>query len=355
MTLLLFYLALALGVSFLCSILEAVLLSVTPSYVSMHQQRGTRAGERLKALKEDIDRPLTALLTLNTIAHTVGAAGVGAQAHAVFGSTYVTATSAVLTFLILVFSEIIPKTLGASYWRELAPAAAVVLRLMVLILYPLVVMAMAITRLFARDPAASTFSREEFHAMAEQGAQEGMFRDEESQVFRNLMRFGSLQARDILTPRVVVTALPEDDTVTEAFGRLKGHHFSRLPVYRDDPENITGFVLLNDILGAVAEDRHECTLAELRRDVYKVPETLSLYALFRGLLERRRHLAVVVDEYGGVVGVATMEDVVETLLGMEIMDEGDRIEDMRQAARRRWLERARRLGLVSADSDFEDL
>lgn len=355
MTLLLFYLALALGVSFLCSILEAVLLSVTPSYVSMHEQRGTRAGARLKALKEDIDRPLTALLTLNTIAHTVGAAGVGAQAHVVFGSAYVALTSAVLTFLILVLSEIIPKTLGASYWRELAPTGAVILRGMVLALYPLVVMGIAITRLFARDASAGTFSREEFHAMAEQGAQEGLFHDEESQIFRNLLRFGSLQVRDILTPRVVVQALPEEYTVADAFAGFRGHRFSRLPVYRDDSENITGFVLLNDILSAVAEDRHERTLAELRRDVYKVPETLSLYALFRGLIERRQHLAVVVDEYGGVVGVVTMEDVVETLLGLEIMDEGDRIEDLRKAARRRWLQRARRLGLITEDTDLDEI
>lgn len=355
MTLLLVYLALALGVSFLCSVLEAVLLSVSPSYVSMHEQRGSRAGRRLRALKDDIDRPLAALLSLNTIAHTVGAAGVGAQAQVVFGNAYVSATSAVLTLMILVFSEIIPKTLGASYWRELAPWASILLRGMVVLLYPLVVMAMAITRLLARDRQAATFSREEFHAMAEQGAEEGVFLDEESRIFRNLMRFGSLQVRDILTPRVVVTAFSENETAARALQRLQSRRFSRLPVYRDDPENVTGFVLLNDILMAVADDRHEQSLRELRREVYKLPQTLSLYALFRGLLERREHLAVVVDEYGGLVGVVTMEDVVETLLGLEIMDEGDRIEDMRKVARRRWLQRAKKLGLVDEDADVDDL
>lgn len=353
MHLLFAYLALALGVSFLCSILEAVLLSVTPSYVSMHEQRGTRAGQRLKRLKDDIDRPLSALLSLNTIAHTVGAAGVGAQAHVVFGSGYVTATSAVLTLLILVLSEIIPKTLGASYWRELAPAAAVILRVMVVGLYPLVALAMVITRLLARQDAGTTFSREEFRAMAEQGAQEGVFRDEESRIFRNLLRFGSLHVRDICTPRVAVTVFSEDDTVARTFSQLKGRRFSRLPIYREDPENITGFVLLNDILMAVADDQHERALSELRRDVYKVPETLSLFALFRGLLERREHMAVAIDEYGGLVGVATMEDVVETLLGLEIMDEGDRIEDLRKAARRRWVQRARRLGVIDDGDEFE--
>ncbi len=355
MTLLLLYLALALGVSFLCSILEAVLLSITPSYISMHEQRGTRVGARLRRLKEDIDRPLAALLSLNTVAHTVGAAGVGAQAQVVFGNAYVTLASAVLTLLILVFSEIIPKTLGASYWRELAPLAALTLRAMIVPLYPLVALSMAITRLLAREPTTTTFSREEFGAMAEQGAQEGVFRDEESRIFRNLLRFGSLQVRDILTPRVVMTALPEEHTVGDAFARLKSRRFSRLPVYRDDPENITGFVLLNEILLAVAEDRHDRTLGELRRDIFKVPETVSLHGLFRGLLERREHLALVVDEYGGVVGLATMEDIVETLLGLEIMDERDRIEDMRKLARRRWLQRARALGLIDENSDIEDL
>lgn len=354
MTLLFVYLALALGVSFLCSILEAVLLSITPSYISMHEQRGTRAGSRLRQLKSDIDRPLSALLSLNTVAHTIGAAGVGAQAQVVFGSAYVTAASAILTLLILVLSEIIPKTLGASYWRELAPSAAVILRALIVALYPLVALSLGITRLLAREPA-TTFSREEFGAMAEQGAQEGVFRDEESRIFRNLLRFGSLHVRDILTPRVVMTALPEDDTVGSAFARLRSRRFSRLPVYRDDPENVTGFVLLNEILLAVAEDRHEQPLTELRRDIFKVPETLPLHALFRGLLERREHIALAVDEYGGVVGLATMEDIVETLLGLEIMDEHDRIEDMRKLARRRWLQRARALGLVDDDSDLNDL
>ncbi|MEX1082640.1 MAG: hemolysin family protein [Halofilum sp. (in: g-proteobacteria)] len=354
MTLLFFYLALALGVSFLCSILEAVLLSITPSYISMHEQRGSRAGHHLRRLKGDIDRPLAALLSLNTVAHTVGAAGVGAQAHVVFGSGYVAITSAVLTLLILVISEIIPKTIGASYWRELAPAAAVMLRGMVVGLYPLVALSMTITRLLARE-SNTTFSREEFGAMAEQGAQEGVFHDEESRIFRNLLRFGSLHARDILTPRVVMTALSEDDTVSQAYERLRIRRFSRLPVYREESENITGFVLLNDILLAVAEDRHDQTLTELRRDIYKVPDSLSLFALFRGLLERREHMALVVDEYGGVVGLATLEDIVETLLGLEIMDERDRIEDMRKLARRRWHQRARALGLIDEDSDLEDL
>lgn len=355
MTLLLLYLALALGVSFLCSILEAVLLSVTPSYVSLLERRRGVAGARLRRLKTDIDRPLSALLSLNTIAHTVGAAGVGAQAQTVFGNQYVAVASAILTLLILVFSEIIPKTLGAVHWRRLAPASGLLLRGMIVVLYPLVLMALAITRLFAREREGPAFSREEFYAMAEHGAEEGVFRADESRVFRNLMRFGDLQARDVLTPRVVVAAFDEATTAAEAFAQLQKRRFSRLPVYRDDPEEVTGYVLLNDVLMAVAADDHDRHLRDLRREVLRVPETVSLRDLFRQLLERREHLAVVVDEYGGLVGVVTMEDVVETLLGLEIMDETDRTQDMRALARRYWLQRAKRLGLVEPDSEIDRL
>lgn len=355
MTLLFLYLGLALFVSFLCSVLEAVLLSVTPAYVSLMERRGGDTGRRLRVLKADIDRPLSALLSLNTIAHTVGAAGVGAQAQAVFGNEYVTATSAVLTFLILVFSEIIPKTLGATHWRRLAPLAAVILRFMIVALYPLVLMSMAITRLMARDAAGPAFSREEIYAMAEHGAREGVFRADESRVFQSLMRFGSLMTRDVLTPRVVMASFDEADTVAEAFARLQRRRFSRLPVYRDDPETITGYVLLSDILMAVAADEHDRLLRDLRREVLRVPATLSLRELFRKLLERREHLAVVVDEYGGLVGLVTLEDVVETLLGLEIVDETDRTRDMRELARRQWLQRAKRMGVVDPDSEIDRL
>lgn len=353
MTLLLCYLALALGVSFLCSILEAVLLSVTPSYVALLERRHRAAGARLRRLKADIDQPLSALLSLNTIAHTVGAAGVGAQAQAVFGNQYVSVASAILTLLILVLSEIIPKTLGATHWRRLAPAAGILLRGMTVFLYPLVWMAMGITRLLSRRHAGPTVSREEFYAMAEHGAEEGVFRADESRIFNNLRRFGSLQARDVLTPRTVMMAFDETNKAAEAFAQLQRRRFSRMPVYRGDPEAVTGYILLNDILMAVAAGDGDRCLSELRREVLRVPETVSLRDLFRQFLERNEHLAVVVDEYGGLVGVATMEDVVETLLGLEIMDETDRIEDMRELARRYWLKRAQRLGVVDPGSEVD--
>lgn len=351
MALLFFYLFLALGVSFLCSILEAVLLSITPSYISLMENKGGQAGARLKRLKDDVDRPLSALLSLNTIAHTVGAAGVGAQTQVVFGNQYVAVASAVVTLLILVLSEIIPKTLGATYWRGLAPWAAVILRGMVIMLYPLVVMSMGITRLLTPNEKEPSISRDEFQAMAEQGEADGVFADQESEILRNLLQADSLRVKDVLTPRVVVIAFKDNATVTEVLDTLGERRISRLPVFSDETEDITGFVLLSDVLIEIARDRHDTPLSTLQRDVLVVPESLSLFGLFRNLLTRQQQLSVVVDEYGGIVGVATMEDIVETMLGMEIMDEGDAVEDMRVMARQRWLRRARRLGIVSEDDE----
>ena len=354
MALLLLYLFLALGVSFLCSVLEAVLLSITPSYIALMQKQGGRLGARIDRLKADIDRPLSALLSLNTIAHTIGAAGVGAQSQAVFGNGYLTATSVVLTLLILVLSEIIPKTLGATYWRGLAPWAAVILRGMVIMLYPLVVMSMGITRLLTPNEKEPSISRDEFQAMAEQGEADGVFADQESEILRNLLQADSLRVKDVLTPRVVVIAFKDNATVTEVLDTLGERRISRLPVFSDETEDITGFVLLSDVLSEIARDRHGTALSAIQRDVLVVPESLSLYGLFRNLLERQQQLAVVVDEYGDIVGVATMEDVVETMLGLEIMDEGDKVEDMRVMAREQWKRRARKLGLIEQDLDEDE-
>lgn len=349
MTLLFVYLFLALGVSFLCSVLEAVLLSITPSYIALMRNEGGRVGARIDALKADIDRPLSALLSLNTIAHTIGAAGVGAQSQVVFGNGYLTATSVVLTLLILFVSEIIPKTLGATHWKRFAPAATLLLEWMTKALYPLVALSLLITRLLARADTGPTFSRDEFRAMADQGEADGVFDIEESRILRNLLHFQSLRVRDVLTPRVVMMAFTEDQSVTEVFDTLGTRRISRLPVFSAGDNEITGFVLLSDVLSEIARDRHDTPLSAIQRDVLVVPETLSLYGLFRNLLERQQQLSVVVDEYGGIVGVATMEDIVETMLGMEIMDEGDTVEDMRVLAREQWKRRARKLGLIEEE------
>lgn len=345
MTLLLFYLFLAVGVSFLCSILEAVLLSITPAHIAVMNERGAKSGKLLRRLKRDIDRPLSAILSLNTIAHTFGAAGVGAQAQVVFGNEWITLTSALVTLAILVFSEIIPKTLGATYWKGLATFTAYTCQVLIVAMWPLVALSKLITKLLARGGAAPSISREEFRALAQVGTREGVFEEEESNIFLNLIRFSAIRVQDIMTPRVVVVKYQENTTLGEIMERSDELVFSRYPVYGESDEDILGYVLKADIMLELARGNREGTLADLKREVLFVPEFISLRVLFSQLLAEQEHFAVVVDEYGGLSGVVTMEDVLETLLGIEIVDESDTIEDLRKAARDKWTQRAKKLGL----------
>lgn len=349
MSLLIFYLTLAIAVSFLCSILEAVILSITPSYVAVLEKKKPKAGETLRKLKEDIDRPLSAILSLNTIAHTVGAAGVGAQAQVVFGNAYVAITSAILTLLILVFSEIIPKTLGARYWKQLALFSGSVIKFLIFITYPLVILSKGITSMLSSENNEPTISREEFSAIAEKGFEEGVFQEEESNIFKNLIRFNSLKVRDIMTPRIVVVKFQEDRTIHEILEGQEELRVTRIPIHGESEEDISGYVLKTDLYKSMYHGVGDKTLKEIKRDVLIVPENISLKTLFERLLEKQEHIAVAVDEYGGFSGVVTMEDVVETLLGMEIVDEFDAIEDMQTLARKKWRERAKLLGIVIPD------
>lgn len=346
MTLLIFYLLLAIGVSFLCSVLEAVLLSVSDSYIAVLERKGRRDGNILRELKSNIDRPLATILSLNTIAHTVGAAGVGAQALIVFGSAYVAVTSAVLTILILVFSEIIPKTLGARYWRRLAPMTGRVLRVFIVALYPFVWLSQKITRLLAADHKAETVSREELTAMAERGAEHGALEHKELLIFKNMMLLQSLRARDVMTPRTVVVSLDHALTVKHVFEDSERLRFSRLPIYNQDREDILGYVLKTDLLTQAACGNWEMMLSEFKRDILIMPEMLDVKAILNEMTTRQEHIASLVDEYGGFSGIVTLEDIVETLLGLEIMDEFDAIEDMQQLARQKWKERAIRSNLI---------
>ena len=350
MGLLALYVALAIGVSFLCSMTEAVLLSVTPSYVAALEREGSAAGERLHQFKDNIDRPLAAILSLNTIAHTVGAAGVGAQAAIVFGEAYTGIIAAVLTLLILVLSEIIPKTLGAVYWRSLTPSVVRMLTATIIAMWPLVKLSQGITHLLSQEEDETAFSREEFTAMAELGEEEGVFEEKESRILHNLFRFNSLRVKDVMTPRTVIFDLPEHKTIGDV---VEGHdefRFSRIPVYDDDPDDITGYVLKDEMLLRAAQEEFDVSLEEMSRDILVVHETLPLPDLLERLLDRLEHIALVVDEYGGVAGVVTMEDVVETLLGLEIVDEADSVEDMQALARKQWFRRARELGMVSEEA-----
>jgi CBS domain containing-hemolysin-like protein len=350
MGLLLFYVALALGVSFLCSIMEAVLLSVTPSYVAALEREGDPVGERLHALKEDIDRPLSAILSLNTIAHTVGATGAGAQGAIVFGEAYAGVIAGVLTLLILVFSEIIPKTLGAVYWRTIAPTAVRLLVPIIWSMWPLVKLSKGLTYLLSQDEDEAAFSREEFTAMAELGEEEGVFEEKESRILRNLFRFNSLRVKDVMTPRTVVFDLPEQKTIGEVVDEHEEFRFSRIPVYDGNPDDVTGYVLKDEMLLRAAQEEHDVPLGEIAREILVVRENLPLPDLLERLLDSLEHIALVIDEYGGVAGVVTMEDVVETLLGLEIVDEADSVEDMQALARKQWFKRARELGMVSDDA-----
>ncbi len=349
MALLISYVLLALGVSFLCSIMEAVLLSITPSFLEMKVQEGSHTAAKLYALKLDIDRPLAAILSLNTVAHTVGAAGAGAQAVIVFGDAAIAIFSAILTLLILVLSEIIPKTLGAIYWRQLSHPVTAVLVPTIWITWPLVKLSQAITRLLSSGERRDSMSREEISAMADIGEEQGLLEASESRIIRNLFRFSSLRVKDIMTPRIVVFALPESLTVREVVEDHQEFRFSRIPIYTETRDDVTGYVLKDDILLKAAQDKGDVTLRELKRDMLVVPDALPLHELFERMLDRLEHIALVVDEYGGVGGVVSMEDVVETLLGLEIVDEVDSAEDMQHLARRQWLSRARRLGIVPSE------
>lgn len=353
MTLLIFYISLALGVSFLCSIMEAVLLSVTPSFIAQTEKEGGSTGRNLRKFKDNVDKPLAAILSLNTIAHTVGAAGAGAQAAFLFGSNYVGVISAVLTFLILVVSEIIPKTVGAVYWRGLVPVIVRILTPTILFMWPLVKLSEGITKLITHGRGKLLIHRDEFIALAELSAKEGLFHEDESRILKNLFRLRQVLTRDIMTPRTVVHAFPETMSVNEALVADPGFHFSRIPVYGKDKDDTTGFVLKSDILMSAVKNKDNVPLSELKRSIHIVIESLPLRDLFEQFMDKHAHIALVVDEYGSSVGIVTMEDLIETILGLEIVDEADNVQDMRELARRQWFKRAKNLGIISKDTDIE--
>jgi len=350
MTLLIIYVSATLLFSFLCSISEAVLLSITSPYIISLEQKGKYSGKLLRKLKDDINSPLSAILTLNTFANTFGAAGIGVQAAAVFGSDYVGIASGVLTMLILIFSEIIPKTIGATYWRYLAPLIARFLRYLVFILYPFVLLSRIMTKGLSNSSPLKGFSREEFAAMADLGAKEGQLAVKESRILKNLFRFRSSTVKDIMTPRTVVFALQENMTIAEFFEKHNQTPFSRVPIYNSDRDDITGFVLKDDILLGQARDKNNSQLHEFKREIKALPGTQPLSELFEFLLDSRSHIVLVVDEYGGMEGIVTLEDVVETLLGLEIVDEADKTVDMQALARSLWEKRARRIGLLQDEN-----
>ncbi|MCX8043603.1 MAG: hemolysin family protein [Desulfobacterota bacterium] len=335
MKLLILYFLLTVCVSFLCSLMEAVLLSITPAYADALAKKKHPAGTRLQKLKQSMEQPLAAILTLNTIANTAGAAGVGAQAAVVFGSRSLGIISALLTLTILFASEIMPKTIGSLYWRRLAAPVAMILPVVIAALYPLVWLSMRLTRALTHTRKVHPVSREEVSALAEQGVRSGGISPKESLVLKNIMRFHTITASDIMTPRTVVFAVDETMTVAAFMAAHSDTPFSRIPIFKENKDDITGYVLKYDILMCQIKGDQDMQLKSLKRSIHTVPDTIDLIALFELFLKERQHIMLVADEHGGMDGIVTMEDVVETLLGLEIVDEKDTVEDMRALARER--------------------
>ncbi|MCW8803454.1 MAG: CNNM domain-containing protein, partial [Ignavibacteriaceae bacterium] len=310
MALLFLYLALALVVSFLCSIAEAVILSVSAPFIKMKEMEGKVSAKHLKNLKSKIDRPLSAILTINTVAHTVGAAGVGAQAVSVFGEIYFGLISAILTLLILFFSEIIPKTIGAVYWRKLAFPAAILIIGMIYLSYPLVIISEFITKIISKNKESQTMSREEVVALAHIGSKEGVLKESESKIIDNLIKLSSLKVRVIMTPRTVVVSAPEEISLDEFFKRSEYMKFSRIPVYSGNIDNVTGYILKADVLEKLAKDKHDQKLKDNRRPIIIFYENFSIPKLLKELIVKKEHLALIIDEHGGMQGIITMEDII---------------------------------------------
>lgn len=372
MGVLFFYLFLAIFFSFLCSILEAVLLSITPTFLNVKLNEGKSYAKTLERLKSDVDQPLIAILTLNTLAHTVGAMGVGAQAEKVFGEAnfgfnlpvigaleipMTSIMAAVMTLLILVLSEIIPKTIGATFWRSLAGFATYALDIMVKILKytGMLWLLQLFTKIVGKGGTGhgSVLSRTDLSVMAEMGAKDGTIEKHESTIIQNLLHFSNIRVKDIMTPRIVVIASAADATIEDFFHSHKDIRFSRIPIFDKTIDHVIGYVLKDDILLKMVENKGGESLRSIIRTLQMVNEELPMPELFDKLMAQREHIALVVDGYGGMAGIVTMEDVLETLLGMEIMDELDNVQDMQALARRKWEERAKKLGLIKVDTSGE--
>jgi len=354
MLLLTIYVSIAIGVSFICSVLEAVLLSISPSYIAQLKQQGHPAAESLDKLKTDIDRPLASILTLNTIAHTIGAATAGAQAAVVFGSQWLGVFSAVLTLGILVLSEIVPKTIGATYWRQLAPASSRVLRWMVFFLTPFVWFSEQITKRLARGHEAPKM-RDELSAMAILAKESGEFAEGESKILSNLLGIQDVPVTQVMTPRPVVFRVDAEMTINEFLSEHKETPFSRPLVYSEQSDNIIGFVHRLELFKLQQAGSGEKSLGDVTRPIHVLLNNLVLPKAFDQMMAKRLQLAMVVDEYGTIQGIITLEDIFEHLVGQEIVDEADKNTDMQELAFQRWENWKETHGVIeSRDDEHEE-
>ena len=348
---LLIYVGVALSISFLCSMWEAVLLSVPLSHLQVLADAGRPSGRRMLALRGRIEQPISAILTLNTIAHTVGAAGAGAEATLIFGSRWFGVISAVLTLAILIISEIVPKTLGTTYCRGLTGFTELSLRVLMRVLAPVVAVLERLTRLLRRGPDAPLVTRAELQAMAQLGAEGGDIGEAESLVIRNLLHLGRMRVRQVMTPRVVVSSIPADLAVGEALERCSDPPYSRIPIYGRDHDDIDGYVLRHELLEWAASGRREAPVRELARPLRAIPVNSNVAHALDRFIAEQDHIVLVVDEHGGTAGILTLEDAIESLLGREILDETDTVADLQELARRRFARRRLRLLALRADPE----
>jgi CBS domain containing-hemolysin-like protein len=341
MTLLFVYLAIAIGVSFLCSILEAVLLSVTPSFAEKILSDRPRAGGRLNQVKKRLDESLSSILILNTFAHTMGAAGVGSQALQVFGEKWETLIAVLLTLAILYFSEIIPKTLGATFWRQLAIPSAFIITWLVKLVYPLVWLSTRMTKLFSRNKEQE-ITREEIIALASLGLRDGTLISQENEYLANILKLREIRTEEVLTPRSVVHMLDQNLTVTDALDQAHTRQFTRMPIYGEGTDDITGKVILGDLFEAERGGQGSEPIKQFAKKIFRVSEKLPVQQLLDLFIKNQAHLFLVEDEFGQTAGIVTLEDAIETLLGREILDETDTIADMQELARGKYRQRLRK-------------
>ena len=338
MTLLIIYLLLTMGISFLCSLLESVLMSTPISFISMKEEEGDRNATLFMKFKQDPDRPLTAILSLNTIANTLGAAAVGHQATQLSGDHIFGIVSAAMTILILVFSEIVPKSIGTSHWKNLLWLSHV-MQLLVYLLFPVVWVVDKLHDTISHEDPDTGISREEVSAMANIGEEEGVLDGSENKVIQNIIKLDDIKAYDVMTPRVVAAIASEQMTLRNFYMQEDLSHNSRIPVYSDSPEFITGYILRYDALENLAEDKFDMRLKDIKRKIAAFHEETSVSDIWESLLKTKDQIACIIDDYGCFQGIITLEDIMETILGMEIIDENDTITDMQQYAKERWLKR----------------
>ena len=330
-------------ISFLCSLLEATLMSTPLSYVTMREEEGYKPAVKFKQYKQESSRPIAAILSLNTIANTIGAAGVGQQATIVFGSAWFGVVSAITTILILVFSEIIPKTIGTTRWKSLMGFTTVVLTGLIYLLYPVVRLVELLTNLISPKEPDTMVSREEVSAMANVAEEGGDLEEDENTIIQNLINMDEVIASDAMTPRVVCDIAPETMTAKQFFKDKRYLHHSRIPVYDKDEEYSTGYILRMEAVQLMAEDKFDVTLGSIRREIQSFPKDKPLDEIWDVMIEKDEQISVIIDEYGCFQGILTLEDVIETLIGDEIVDEMDTVRDMQQLARDKWKKIAKKL------------